>query len=232
MLVFTRKKKTKNRSKGAMLIEYALILCFILIIGSLITSPSGISSSIGSIFTSTSKVLDNAAPKDLSPVDKMKLFSMDMKEAIDNALVKAGIWDGKGVPTIDRGVNYDSNQKNNETVQALDKYIREYLKEKGINAPVDSMYWSIGRSEKGEPNTIRFGWSPYDIKSYTEGSYIPMIQYTYYDTGKYREYQVCEKQVQNGNTINWTLTSKNVVHYGDDKDKAIDAFVSKYMSNK
>lgn len=230
MTKHTRKIVAKLSTKGAMLIEYALLFSFILIVGTVITNSGGLSSSINNIFNSTANMLDGAAQKELSPVDKMKILSMDMKDAIDTALIKAGIWDTQGFPTIARGVNYDSNQKDNETAQALDRYIREYLKEKGINVPVDSMYWSVGRSEKGEPNTVRFGWSPYDINKYPEGSYIPMIQYTYNDSGKYREYQVCEKQVQKGNTINWTLKSKDVIQYGDDKDKAIDAFVTKYMN--
>ena len=54
----------KQRYRGALLIEYALIFAFILIVGVFFVNDQGMSNPINSIFNTTSTVLDKANTKD------------------------------------------------------------------------------------------------------------------------------------------------------------------------
>ena len=242
------------KNKGALFIEYALILAFVLAAGGTFVGFASNGSYISDIFLKVEDVMDIALNG--SEIHRRNKVMLTMRDALDVAIDKAiselprdkkYIFEG----SLDSNMMLNGNASQKDMAAKLDSYVRDFLASKGID-PDEVTYWSIDRHYKdaygGESayDGYRFAWSTYNPNDYKVGDYMPIIQYTRHDKPDVKseyisgcdnhdakphwEYQVGEKLITSDKRIEWDKASTKDKYAFDNEQDALKLYNERYVN--
>ena len=217
--------KNRLKQRGAALVEYAVLLSFVCVVGwSFVGSNNGMTGSIGSIIHSVERLL---GMNGVVNVDKSNWINFGGKLSSENLTLsgqkdKDGNWSWKNIWTDDSGNRYagsaflDSGVPDSEKASAAAKELIDAMFEKGSFGGVDPVSWAFTEGCGENTQSLNLYWSNCDWTAYPNEK-VPIMQMNQ-EAGGDRKYYVAMANVdKDGNLGLWNQAAAlkgDVTYFG------------------
>ena len=231
--------KNRLKQRGAALVEYAVLLSFVCVVGwSFVGSNNGMTGSIGSIIHSVERLL---GMNGVVNVDSSKWINFEGKLSGDLTLNgkkdENGQWSWSNIYTDDNGDRYagsaflECDKTNSVNASEAAKQLIDAMYEKGSFGGVDPVSWAFteGYEANGCKQSLNLYWSNSDWKSLEKGSQVPIMQMNQESGGEVKYYVAMANVGENKSIALWNQAAalKGTVTYFNPQGQPTEIICSK-----